>query len=360
VTPQRKSEIQAALLEWFSRHGRRMPFRDTRDPYAVWISEIMLQQTTVAAVLPYWQRFMRRFPTVQALAAAPLEDVLHAWAGLGYYSRARNLHAAARRIMERHDAHFPSGLADILALPGVGRYTAGAIASIALGQDAPVVDANVARVLSRLELIGGDPKTGPAQRALWRAAEDLLPPGRAREWNLALFDLGATVCLPVNPQCLICPVRPGCAAFRAGRQNEFPQRTRPAPMTPQTDVAAVLRDDEGRVLMVRRPDKGVWAGMWELPRATLAEEEAPEAGVRRAVRDLLGVDATVGDLAAMLKHTVMRRAITLRAYRAAAAQPIFETESRRWISAEEAANLPVSSPQRRLLNVLFASEGSAE
>jgi len=359
VTSERRPAFQAALLAWFHRHARAMPFRETRDSYAVWVSEIMLQQTTVAAVLPYWERFMERFPDVAALAAAPPEDVLHAWAGLGYYSRARNLHAAARRIVEEHGGAFPTRLPDILALPGIGRYTAGAIASLALGQDAPVVDANVARVLSRVEMIGGDPKSGPTERALWRAAEELLPPGRARDWNLALFDLGATICVPVDPKCPACPVAEWCAAYQAGRQNAFPQVPARAPMAPRTDVAAVLRDAVGRFLLVRRPETGVWAGMWELPRGTLAEGEPPAAGLARIARDLLGMEVTVGEPAAAVKHAVMRRSITLRAFFAAPSGPVVERDDLRWVSLEDLAALPMSSPQRKLLAQLAAARNRA-
>lgn len=334
-----------------------MPFRDTRDPYAVWVSEIMLQQTTVAAVLPYWERFIQRFPTIAALADAPLDDVLHAWAGLGYYSRARNLHAAARHIVERHGGHFPHRFEDILALPGVGRYTAGAVASIALGQDRPVVDANVARVLARVEMVPGDPKGGPTRRALWDAAETLLPRGRAREWNLALFDLGATICVPVSPKCGACPISRWCEAFRAGQQEEYPQLAARAPMEDRTDVAAVLRDAEGRVLLVRRPETGVWAGMWELPRVTLEPDETPAAGVAHIGREILGIEVVAGPLTGTVRHTVMRQSITLHAYAVKAVDSVTERDTLRWATPEEAAGLPMAAPQRRLMTALGRGDG---
>lgn len=332
-----------------------MPFRETRDPYAVWVSEIMLQQTTVAAVIPFWKRFMARFPTVRSLAVAPLDDVLHSWVGLGYYSRARNLHAAARRVLEVHDGVFPERFEDILALPGAGPYTAGAVASIALGQDRPVVDANVARILSRVGMIGGDPKSGASRRALWGLADLLLPHGRARDWNLALFDLGAAVCVSVAPKCSECPISAWCAAFEAGRQAEYPQLPVRAAMEIREDVAVVLRDEEGCILLVRRPETGVWAGMWELPRVTLGEGEALEEAMARLGREILGVEVVVGSRLRTVKHTVMRQAITLTAYAGSAIGNVPVRDDLRWVPLGEAAALPMSSPQRRLLAALRRS-----
>lgn len=344
-----REEIQAlnaAVLDWFGRNARPMPFRDTRDPYAIWVSEIMLQQTTVAAATPYWERFMERFPNVRSLAAAPLDDVLHAWAGLGYYSRARNLHAAARQIVERYAGTFPRSFEDVLSLPGIGRYTAGAICSFAFNDDMPVVDANVSRVLARLLLIEGDPRSGPAHRELWRSAEDLLPHGRARDWNLALFDIGATICTPQSPQCDACPLAPWCGAKRDGKQAEFPRIPPKSPMEAQTDVGLVIRDAGGRLLLLQRPPTGVWAGMWEVPRGTVGDGESTRDAGGRVGRERLGVDVTLGEHIATIRHTVMRRSITLKAYEAQIPGPV---KVGRWVTEEEASRLALPSPQRRLL-----------
>lgn len=349
-------EFQSALLDWYGTNARELPFRETRDPYAIWVSEIMLQQTTVAAVTPYWERFLRRFPSVSALAEAALDDVLHAWAGLGYYARARNMHRAAREIIARHGGAFPRDFAAIRSLPGIGRYTAGAVASFAFNDDQPVVDANVARVLARIETIPGDPRSGPAQRTLWEAAETLLPAGRARDWNHALFDLGATVCLPSRPLCLLCPVSAWCEAFKTGRQSEYPQVAPRAPMEEQIDVAAVIRDPAGRLLMIQRPETGVWAGLWELPRGPLTAGESPSEGLARILREGLGMEARIGEELATLKHTVMRRRITLRALHAEAlgGGPMAEGPPRLWVEPENVAALALSSPQRRILRrILF-------
>lgn len=362
--PNPESSSQAAVLAWFQANARRMPFRDTRDPYAVWVSEMMLQQTTVATVTPYWQRFLERFPTVEALAAADGEDVLHAWAGLGYYARARNLHRAAKLIVERHGGRFPERLEDALALPGVGRYTACAVLSLARNQDLPVVDANVTRVLARVCLIEGDPKSGPAHRALWEAAERILPHGRARDWNLALLDIGAGICTPVAPRCPACPLAEWCEARREGRQEEFPRRPPKPPMMERTDVCAVIRDAEGRILLRRRPATGVWAGMWEMPRVTLEPGETPQAAVARIGLELAGAGLTPVRELATVRHTVMRERITLRVWEAACrdealrgpgetgTEPGHEASDLRWVSPPDTAGLPMSSPQRKAVRAV--------
>lgn len=334
------------MLDWFGRNARPMPFRDTRDPYAIWVSEIMLQQTTVAAATPYWERFMARFPTVRQLADALLDDVLHAWAGLGYYSRARNLHAAARQVVERHGGVFPRSFEDVLALPGIGRYTAGAICSFAFNDNVPVVDANISRVLARLMLIYGDPRSGFTHRELWRIAEVILPHGRARDWNLALFDIGASVCVPEAPRCPECPISPWCSARREGRQSEFPQIAPKPPMEAQADVGLVIRDAEGRILLLQRPPTGVWAGMWEVPRGTVQPGESLENAARRIAAERLGVEVTLGEYITAIRHTVMRRSIALHAYEAKLQERI---ATGRWVTTEEAKALALPSPQRKLM-----------
>ena len=224
---ERDSVFPRDLLAWYEKHKRDMPWRKTNaDPYAVWVSEMMLQQTQVATATPYFVRWMARFPTVADLASAPLDDVLHLWQGLGYYARARSLHKAAQIIMEKHDGVFPSTFDEVLALPGVGRYTAGAICSIALGMDSPLVDANVVRVLCRVFALYGDPKSATVQAALWETAARLIPPGRAGDFNQAMMELGALVCIP-KPKCAVCPVRDVCGAFATGEPEKLPA-ARPA------------------------------------------------------------------------------------------------------------------------------------
>ncbi len=249
------------LLEWFRANGRALPWRiEPRDPYRVWLSEVMAQQTRIATVIPYYERWLQRFPTVQALADAPLDEVLKAWEGLGYYSRARNLHRAARYLCDELGGRFPDEVETLLRLPGVGRYTAGAIASLAFGRDAAVVDGNVRRVLARVFAL-------PAARSrdvdLWPLAESLLPAGRAGEFNEALMELGATVCTPRAPQCGACPLHDDCRARALDSVEQFPER-RPRKEAPERIVlTALIRRADGRMLLGQRPPKGLLGGLWE-------------------------------------------------------------------------------------------------
>jgi len=256
---RRLQDLAARIVAHYRRHRRDLPWRNTRDPYAIWICEIMAQQTRLETMRPYWERWMARFPTVRELAAAPLDDVLGLWAGLGYYRRARNLHAAARVIVERHGGVFPDDEQAIAALPGVGRYTTGAIASIAFGRRLPVLDGNVRRVLARLSGVTTD-------AALWARAEELVPADAPGDFNQGLMDLGATLCTPRDPRCLLCPVSTDCLARREGRIDELPgARRRPATPVVDVDVAWVVRG--GRCLMARRVPDGLYGGLWELPEA---------------------------------------------------------------------------------------------
>lgn len=265
------------LLRWYRRSRRDVPFRRTRDPYAIWVSEVMLQQTTVRAVTPRWERFLARFPSVDALAAAPEEAVLAEWAGLGYYARARNLHRAARAVAEA--GSFPSSAAALLRLPGVGAYTAAAVASIAFGERVAVLDGNVARVLSRLFAKAVDPKSGSGRRALQALADALVPARHAGDHNQALMELGATVCLPSNPRCADCPVASRCEAFRRGAPERFPSRRRARP-TRQLRLVAGLARRRGRVVVAR--DVHTVAGAWSLPLFSPPKGSTAAAALRRA------------------------------------------------------------------------------
>jgi A/G-specific adenine glycosylase len=256
------------LLAWYDVAQRKLPWRVTAspggrpDPYHVLVSELMLQQTQVATVVPYFHRFLARFPTMADLAAAPEQDVLRLWQGLGYYSRARNLQRAARQVMADHGGTVPCDLEHLLALPGVGRYTAGALASIAFDRRAPILDGNVVRVLCRLDNVPDDPRDRLVQGRLWARAEAVLPPTRAGDFNSALMELGATVCAPRNPQCLICPVRDHCEARAAGTQEQIPppKKGKPTPLERRV-VLCVRRGD--RWLIEQRPTAGRWAAMWQ-------------------------------------------------------------------------------------------------
>ncbi|GAB4521713.1 MAG: hypothetical protein Tsb0020_40260 [Haliangiales bacterium] len=265
--PDIPADIAAAVVRYFRAAKRDLPWRQRRDPYATWVSEIMLQQTRVATVIPYFERWMTRFPDVAALATAPLDDVLALWSGLGYYSRARNLHRGAQVVMAEHGGALPKTAAGLRALPGIGRYTAGAIASIAYGLPEPLVDGNVARVLARLYALEGDIKSSATTRALWQLATELVPDDSPGDFNQGLMELGATVCTPTKPTCLLCPLAERCAARQAGRERELPRtgaRKRPAEL-PQISAQALWIERHGQLLLGRRHPRGLFGGLLELP-----------------------------------------------------------------------------------------------
>jgi A/G-specific adenine glycosylase len=304
----------AALLKWYDDCAAALPWRADHDPYRVWLSEIMLQQTQVETVKPYFARFLAAYPTVRDLASAPLHDVLKMWEGLGYYSRARNLHRAAQIVAEQHKGVFPDTVEGLLTLPGIGRYTAGAIASIAYGVRAPVLDGNVIRVFARL-LDLPDDVTQPKIRAmLWATADAWLPERRIGDYNQALMELGRVVCRPRSPACADCPIKGHCLAYQRGTQHERPVKKTKAP-TPHYDVAAgMIWDDAGRVLIAQRPLDGLLGGLWEFPGGKREPGEALEACLARELREELSIDVQVGDLFARVEHAFTHFRITLYAY----------------------------------------------
>ena len=285
----RAAALREALLTWYDHNRRELPWRDSGDPYAIWVSEIMLQQTRVATVLEYYRRWMERFPDVEALASAELDEVLELWAGLGYYRRARFLHRAARKVVDELDGQLPTDARGLRELPGIGPYTAGAIASIAYGERAPLVDGNVERVLARLEAIGGDPKARDNQKRFWALAAALVAEAeRPGDLNQALMELGATVCTPSSPSCLLCPVRVHCEALALGETGAYPGKVERAAPRPVEVAAAVVFDPQGRVLLERRPVEGLLGGTWGFPMGELTDEEEEQSP---------GVDTLVGRLA---------------------------------------------------------------
>jgi A/G-specific adenine glycosylase len=262
-----KSSIAPRLLRWHAEHGRHdLPWQKRRTAYRVWVSEIMLQQTQVSTVIPYYRRFMARFPNVVALADAPLDDVLHLWAGLGYYARARNLHRAAQRVRDEHKGRFPQEFAQVAELPGIGRSTAGAILALAHDQRHPILDGNVRRVLSRYFLIEGSPDDKAVVDALWDLADANTPANDPATYTQAIMDLGATVCTRSKPLCMYCPLATNCGAKRTGRQAELPApKRKKAARRTKTVEMLVARNCAGDVLLVKRPAAGIWGGLWCLP-----------------------------------------------------------------------------------------------
>ncbi|MCK6537500.1 MAG: A/G-specific adenine glycosylase [Polyangiaceae bacterium] len=340
-------ELQLELLTWYRTHARDLPWRRTRDPYAIWVSEVMLQQTQVATVIPYFERWMQRFPDVSALARAELDDVLHAWQGLGYYSRARSLREAARVVEREHGGRLPRSVPALCQLPGVGRYTAGAIASIAHGTRAPIVDGNVERVLCRLYGLDGDPKKRPLAAELWRLAEALVPERRARDFNQALMDLGATLCTPKAPACERCPWRGPCVARGSNRQGELPARSA-RPRTTAVRVAAAVVERGGRWLVKQVPEGAPrWAGLWCFPHADRARAEAAERALGRA----LGTRVTTSEHLRTYKHSITRFRITLDVYRCSTpARP-----EGRWLTPAQLLALAMPAVHRRIAETLTSA-----
>lgn len=314
--------VAPALLAWWDEGHADLPWRQTQDAYAVWVAEIMLQQTQIATVIPYYERWLARFPTVEALAAAPLGDVLKLWEGLGYYSRARNLHAAAQIVTRDYNGRLPDTVAGLMKLPGIGRYTAGAIASIAYDVAAPVLDGNVVRVLSRLYDVAEDVTQPATRRRLWHLAEAIVPAERPGDFNQALMELGQQVCLPQNPRCLLCPLRAPCLARQRGTQLERPVRP-PRRTTPHFDVVAAViwRDgvpsSHGEFLIAQRPLDGLLGGLWEFPGGKVEPGEMPADALRREIREELALDVRPGAFVVEVAHAYTHFRITLRAFHAA-------------------------------------------
>ena len=299
------ARLRKRLLSWYSTKKRDLPWRRRTDAYGIWLSEIMLQQTRVATVIPYYQRFLQRFPDVFALAEAPLDDVLSAWSGLGYYRRARMLHAGAKHVAEQLGGTFPAEVPALLAIPGVGAYTSGAIASIAFGTPAPLVDGNVERVLCRLVAQEDDPRKAAGKRALWARADTLLDPAQPGDFNQALMELGATVCTPKAPACTECPWRAECAALAGGDPTRYPRLAARTEARPHRLLYLVLQRPAGEVFLLKRPDSGRFAGLWEPPMAE-AFGGAPAAVAARLAR-MLGAARPrhVGGFEHVLSHLRM-------------------------------------------------------
>lgn len=306
--------IGQRLLDWYERHRRDLPWRRTRDPYAIWVSEIMLQQTRVDTVINYFERFLVRFPTLADLASASLDDVLKAWEGLGYYARARNLHKAARHVMEQHHSEMPETPEALRNLPGVGRYTAAAVASIAFGYDAVALDGNLRRVLCRLFGIDDDPGRPNTQRILERLAVSMLPSGRAGDFNQSLMDLGAMICTSTAPRCLLCPVIGWCQARREGIQNELPIRATRT-QRPHRDVTAgIIWNGDGHFLITQRPLDGMLGGLWEFPGGKRRPGEALPACLHREIHEELAIEIQIGELLCTVEHAFTHFYMTLYAF----------------------------------------------
>ncbi|MEX0746542.1 MAG: A/G-specific adenine glycosylase [Rhodothermales bacterium] len=316
VTADHQTAFRKDLLDWYVATHRDLPWRQTADPYRIWLSEVMLQQTRVDQATPYYHRFTERFPSVESLAGADLDEVLLCWEGLGYYSRARKLHEAARMVVKEFDGRIPDSEPEIRALPGVGPYTAAAVLSIAYDKPHAVLDGNVARVLARVFAVESEIDKAPARRALSEAAGLLLDRERPGVFNQAVMELGATICAPTLPQCTSCPVRPVCAAYTRGEPTAYPVTTKRRAV-PHYDIAvALLFDEGGRLLIQRRPEESMLGGLWEFPGGKRERGERLEETCRRELREELCVEISIDGLFARVSHAYSHFRITLYAYRA--------------------------------------------
>jgi A/G-specific adenine glycosylase len=352
-----KLRLAPTLLHWYRLNKRSLPWRDRQpvDSYAVWVSEIMLQQTRVEAVIPYYEKWMKLFPTVRDLAAASERDVLNAWEGLGYYSRARNLHKAAKLVAEQYGGELPRDLQELGKLPGIGRYTLGAIASIAFGLDVPALDGNIKRVYARIFDIPDPVDTPKGEKLLWEAAEKQLPKGQAGDYNQALMDLGATICIPKNPRCLVCPLMKICRARQNGTQNLRPVKTPRKAVPHYVHTAGVIvRAD--RVLLARRPSEGLLGGMWEFPNGRVTGD--PLEGLAQALKTGYNIRLrkdrrTVPDQEplAIVQHGYTHFSVSVHVYRCRLASAP-DGENLRWVLLDELDGFPMGKIDRQIANLL--------
>ncbi|MBW8312562.1 MAG: A/G-specific adenine glycosylase [Rhizobium sp.] len=344
------SQFAQRLLQWFDRDGRHdLPWQHPRTPYRVWLSEIMLQQTQVQTVIPYYARFLDALPTLPDLAAADTDRVLALWAGLGYYARARNLHKAAQVCVAEHGGDLPADFEKLAALPGIGRSTAGAILAQAHGQRFPILDGNVKRTLARFHGIGGWPGGSAVEKAMWELAENHLPETRLADYTQAIMDFGATLCTRHDPACMLCPLQDGCVARREGRVEQLPEAKPGKPLPERRTLMLLVHDAGDRILLARRPAKGVWSGLWSLP----------EAGSHDEARDFLSRHAPAafdaGEALPLIEHVFSHYRLHIEPLRWRVADSAAETGDNnelRWQPRERLHELGLPAPVKRLLGNL--------
>ena len=351
------AKLRRSLLYWYREQGRTLPWRERTDPYAIWISEVMLQQTGVKTVIPYYQRWLAQFPTIESLAHSDLQTVLKAWEGLGYYARARNLHRAAQQIVQ-HGGTFPTQLAE-LSLPGIGRTTAGAILSAAFNQPLSILDGNVKRVLSRLVALKIPP--AKATKRLWQLSDALVDPQQPRDFNQALMDLGATVCTPRHPSCQLCPWKNECQAYNKGIQSQLPMRETASPLPHKKIGVAVILDEQGQILIDRRPAKGLLGGLWEFPGGKIEPNETVEECIKREICEELAIDVEVGKHLITIDHVYSHFRVTLTVHYCrhlnGEPQPI-ECDEIRWVTLAEIDQFPFPKANSQIIAALRRSTTS--
>lgn len=342
--------IALQLLDWYRQHARSLPWRDEPTPYRVWISEIMLQQTRVETVRAYFERWMAKFPDIETLAAADEQQVLQIWEGLGYYSRARNLHRAACIVMDEFDGQIPSDRDDLLSLPGIGPYTAGAIASIAFGQDEAALDGNIRRVYARLFNIDQPIRERETDKQLWGIARQQLPTGQAGDYNQALMDLGATICTPRSPNCAACPLTNLCEAYALDLQDQRPVKNARKPV-PHYIVAAAVIHRDGLVLLAQRPPDGLLGGLWEFPGGKQEDGETLPAALQREIREELATEIEVGEQLGTYKHAYTHFKVTLTAFHCHLTGPepaALEATALSWAPIPDLGDFPMGKLDRMI------------
>lgn len=345
--------ISRRLLGWYDRHGRKtLPWKRKRDPYLIWVSEIMLQQTQVSTVIPYFEKFIKRFPNLKSLAAAKLDHVLHCWTGLGYYARARNLQRAAQIIMQQHRGIFPRTLEALVDLPGIGRSTAGAILALAFDQRQAILDGNVKRVLARYHAIDTPLNNRQTEEHLWQLAERHTPRTRVAEYTQAIMDLGATLCTRTRPQCSVCPLRASCAAYRLDKPQDYPVRTKARATPVKATHMLMIRDQRGHVLLQRRPPTGLWGGLWGFPECT-------DSDARQWCRKTLGLDIKPETPWTVLRHTFSHFHLDITPIPArmlGGTDQAMENAETVWYNVRRPDQRGLSAPVKRLLEQMITLE----
>ena len=343
-----KQRIQTKLLQWFEKNGRDLPWRKTKDPYTIWVSEIMLQQTQVNTVIPYYQNFLKAFPTRNHLAKADLSKVLKVWEGLGYYSRARNLHRASQVVLNRFHGIIPNNLKDLLSLPGIGRSTAGAILSFAFQKEAPILDGNAKRVISRLFAVSDNPAKGKTEDLLWKISESLIPKGFSNPFNQALMDLGSMICTPKEPQCHQCPLKKHCQGYLSGKPERYPLQTIKKAIPHITAVSAVIEKD-GKVLLCQRPPKGLLGGLWEFPNWSIEEKKDFKEYLRHKVKSEIGLKVKSKEPVGSFHQTYSHFKLTLQVFHC---QHLNGKGRGKWVSIRNLNLLPMSRIHRRIAQTI--------
>ncbi|WP_347239952.1 A/G-specific adenine glycosylase [Oscillatoria sp. FACHB-1406] len=355
--PEEIAQLQKSLRSWYKAQGRSLPWREDQDSYKIWISEIMLQQTQVKTVIPYYQRWLDKFPTLPDLAAADLQTVLKAWEGLGYYARGRNLHKAARQIIAQHNGEIPRNLETLLTLPGIGRTTAGGILSAAFNLPVSILDGNVKRVLARLVALDVPP--AKAISDLWNLSDVLLDTKHPRDFNQALMDLGATLCTPKKPACLLCPWQTHCQAYNKGIQAQIPMKEQSAPLPHKQIGVAVIQNPQGQILIDRRPENGLLGGLWEFPGGKIEAGETIPDCIKREIKEELGIDIEVGEHLMSLEHAYTHFRVTLHVHYCChiGGEPqAIECQEIRWVTLEEIDEFPFPKANSQIIAALRENE----